>query len=857
MPAMRVLKRNGDLEEVQFDKITERIKKLIYNLEDYIDPCEITKKVVSSVHDKITTSELDVLASELCMNMCNKHTAYGTLAARIAIDNHQKNTSNSFAFVIDKLYNNVDINNDKSPLVSDEVYDIVQKNKHLFENMINFQRDFLLNFFGFKTLMKAYLFKINKIVIERPQHMWLRVAIGIHKNDFEKVEETYELLSTLVFTHATPTLFHSGTPRPQMSSCFLLGTKDSVEGIYKTISDVAIISKWAGGIGCHVSNIRAKNSYIRKTGGYSDGILPMLKVYNNTARYINQSGKRNGSFAMYLEPWHADVFQFLDAKKNHGNEEERARDLFYALWIPDAFMRAVETDSNWYLMCPDESPGLNDVYGEAFDKLYQKYIDEGKYKKKIKARTDLWQAICNAQIETGTPYILFKDTSNKKSNQKNVGTIRSSNLCTEIIEYSDDKEYAVCNLASISLPKFVKKSHPFNSDDNIIVYTKDNCTWCKQLKVLLKNNNIIYDEIILDDKSFAKLKKQEDISTVPQLYKNGIKIGGFDDVFSILRPFFCHDALRKVTHIVTRNLNKIIDLNFYPLPETRTSNLRHRPIGIGVQGLADVFMAIGIPFDSSDAQKLNKEIFETIYFSALEISNQLAIEEEMYETFKGSPLSEGKFQFDLWTECKDFKLSDRWDWELLRQNIIKNGVRNSLLVAPMPTASTSQILGNNECFEPYTNNIYTRRTLAGEFMMVNNWLINDLIDLDLWDDTMCDRLLHYRGSVQKINSIPQRIRDIYKTVWEIKQKVLIDMAADRGLFIDQSQSLNIWMENPTFSSLSKSHFYAWKKGLKTGSYYIRSKPSMNSQSFTIDPEDAKKFEKEEEEDNINCLMCGS
>jgi ribonucleoside-diphosphate reductase subunit M1 len=787
------------------------------------------------------------LASDICINMGLEHFNYTVLASRIAIDNHQKNTSPYFSDVMKRLYERVDVHKSQSPLISDNMYQIIQQHKNVIDDMIDYTRDFLINYFGFKTLQKAYLKKIDNVIVERPQHMWMRVSIGIHGDDLKSVKETYDYLSRLYFTHATPTLFHAGAPYPQLSSCFLLGTSDSVTGIYKTITDVAQISKWAGGIGCHISNIRGKGSYIRRTGGYSDGILPMLKVYNHTARYINQSGKRNGSFAMYLEPWHADIFEFLNAKKNHGSEEERARDLFYGLWIPDRFMRAVERDESWYLMCPDECPGLCDMVGSDFDILYDDYVAKQKYKKRINAR-DVWKAVIDSQIETGTPYMLYKDACNLKSNQQNLGVIKSSNLCCEIIEYSDDKEYAVCNLASISLPKFIKRFEKDEWWDGLVVYTMKDCEWCDMLKFVLKRKHIHYIEKRVSD--FDTFKREKGVKTVPQVYTSEEKhLGGFTDVFHLLRDEIDHQQLYHVTKMITKNLNKVIDANFYPTDETKRSNMRHRPIGLGVQGLADLFMEMMIPFDSDHAKQINKDIFETIYFASLTASLELARETGPYETFFGSPLSKGKFQFDLWGQGGVIAES-RWDWETLRADIMKHGVKNSLLLAPMPTASTSQILGNNECFEPYTSNMYTRRTLAGEFTIMNKHLFRDLEDMGLWSEEMSEKLLHFRGSVQSIREIPKYLKQVYKTVWEIKQKDLIDMSADRGVFVDQSQSLNIFMEEPNYKKLTSCHFYGWKKGLKTGSYYIRSKPAMNSQSFTVDPEKAKQYDRE-------CLMCGS
>ena len=859
MLTMKVKKRDGKLEDVQFDKITTRISRLLGNdLSKYIDPVEISQKVVARIENNISTSQLDILAAELCINMSEIHIAYSTLAARIAIDNHHKNTSSNFLNVMKQLYNNKDINNEHAPLISKELFNIVKEHELVFEKMIHYDRDFKINYFGFKTLMKAYLKKIDNIVVERPQHMWLRVSIGIHGDNLNKVKETYNYMSNLYFTHATPTLFHSGTPRPQMSSCFLLdGSQDSVEGIYDTIKECALISKWAGGIGLHISGIRSNGSYIRKTGGYSEGILPMLHVYNKTARYINQSGKRNGSFALYLEPWHPDIFAFLDAKKNHGNEDERCRDLFYGLWIPDKFMNCVKNQEDWYLMCPDECPNLNEVYGEEFNQLYDSYVSKNMYKKKVKA-LDIWTAIISSQIETGTPYMLFKDACNNKSNQKNLGTIKCSNLCTEIIEYTSKDETAVCNLASIAVNKCL--DFPKNTLKNVKLYTKSNCNWCVLLKGLLKEKSIEFTETKIEESNFEQFKKDRKIETLPQLESDGNMIGGYNDVWKLLCPTFNHKTLYKITKIITENLNKIIDINFYPSEKAKRSNLNHRPIGIGIQGLADLFQIMKYPFDGSDARQLNREIFETIYYASLETSMKLSKKVGPYSTFKDSPFSKGELQFDLWEKYNNTTInhSGRWDWKKLKNNIKKHGTTNSLLLAPMPTASTSQILGNNECIEPYTSNMYTRRTLAGEFTIINKWLMKDLINMNLWNQEMRDKIMYYRGSIQKIKNIPKLTKDIYKTTWEIKQKVLIDLAADRGVYIDQSQSLNIHMEVPTLEKLHKCHFYSWKSGLKTGSYYIRGKPAMNSQSFTIDPKLAIKIKKEEKYDNEDeCLMCGS
>ena len=759
---MQVIKRDGRRESVRFDKITARIEKLSYSLaRDYVQPVEVAKKVITGIYDGVTTVELDNLAAETAATMAVQHPDYAILAARIAISNLHKTTSKSFSKTMKDLYEYIDPKTgDKAGLISDETFEAIQKNAAVLDSSIIYDRDYNYDYFGFKTLERSYLLKMDGQVTERPQHMLMRVSVGIHGEDVEKVLETYELLSGKWFTHATPTLFNAGTPKPQLSSCFLLTMQDdSIEGIYDTLKQCAKISQSAGGIGLSIHNIRATGSYIKGTNGTSNGIIPMLKVFNDTARYVDQGGgKRKGAFAVYLEPWHSDIFEFLDLKKNHGKEELRARDLFYAMWLSDLFMKRVENDDTWSLFCPNEAPGLQDVYGEEFEELYEKYELEGRARKVIKAQ-DLWFKILESQIETGTPYMLYKDAANKKSNQKNLGTIKSSNLCTEILEYTSKDEVAVCNLASIALPKFV-----------------------------------------IDGK-------------------------------------FDHQKLFEVTQVVTRNLNKIIDINYYPVKEAETSNLRHRPIGIGVQGLADTFMMLRMPFESDEAKGLNKDIFETIYFASLSASMEEAKEHGAYESYKGSPISEGIFQFDMW----DVKpQSNRWDWDGLRKSIKKNGVRNSLLLAPMPTASTSQILGNNECFEPYTSNIYTRRVLSGEFVVVNKHLLNDLVELGLWNKDMENRIKAANGSVQSIPEIPQNLKDIYKTVWEIKQKNLVDMSADRGAFICQSQSLNIHMENPTFGKLTSMHFYAWKKGLKTGTYYLRTKAAADAIKFTVE----KKYQEE-------------
>lgn len=752
---MFVIKRNGKKESVKFDKITARIQKLSYGLSALVDPIDVAKKVVEGIYDGVTTTELDNLAAETAASLTTKHPDYALLASRIAVSNLHKNTEKSFSKTMRKLYNYTDPRSGKLlPLLSDEIMEVIEKNAELLDSTIIYDRDFGFDYFGFKTLEKSYLLRLDGKIAERPQHMFMRVSIGIHHDDIESAIITYNLMSERWFTHATPTLFNAGTPKPQMSSCFLLTMKeDSIDGIYDTLRQTAKISQSAGGIGLAIHGIRATGSYIGGTNGTSNGIIPMLRVFNDTARYVDQGGgKRKGAFAIYLEPWHADVFEFLDLRKNHGKEEMRARDLFYALWMPDLFMQRVEENGDWSLFCPNEAPGLHESWGEEFEKLYTTYEKEGKARKTIKAQ-ELWFAIIEAQIETGTPYLLYKDAANRKSNQQNLGTIKSSNLCTEIIEYTSPDEVAVCNLASLALPRFVTD-------------------------------------------------------------------GQFD-----------HQKLYEVTYQATKNLNKIIDFNYYPVEEARNSNMRHRPIGLGVQGLADVFILLRQPFESEAAKVLNKEIFETIYFAAMTASKDLAIKDGAYSTFKGSPLSKGIFQFDMWEESS---LSGRWDWDTLRKEVMQHGVRNSLLVAPMPTASTSQILGNNECFEPYTSNIYTRRVLSGEFIVVNKHLLRDLVELGLWSNDMKNKIIKANGSIQKIEEIPANIKELYKTVWEIKQRNLIDMAADRGAFICQSQSLNLFVDAPSSSKLTSMHFYAWKKGLKTGMYYLRTQAAAQAVQFTVE-----------------------
>ncbi len=789
---MLVVKRDGRRESVKFDKITSRIEKLCYGLDmNYIEPIEIAKKVINGIYDGVTTIELDNLAAETTASLTTKHPEFAKLAARIAISNLHKVTSKSFSNTMKRLYTYVDSKTgENAPLLSTEVYGVIKKNAALLDSTIIYDRDFSYDYFGFKTLERSYLMKIDGNIVERPQHLLMRVAIGIHMEDIEAAIETYHLLSEKWFTHATPTLFNAGTPKPQLSSCFLLTMKDdSIDGIYDTLKQCAKISQSAGGIGLSIHNVRATGSYIKGTGGVSNGIVPMLRNFDMTARYVDQGGgKRKGSFAIYLEPWHADIFQFLDLKKNHGKEELRARDLFYAMWISDLFMKRVENNEMWSLFCPNECPGLGDAYGDEFEKLYTKYEKEGKYRTQIKAQ-DLWFEILESQIETGTPYMLYKDAANKKSNQKNLGTIKSSNLCTEIMEYTSPDEVAVCNLASIALPMFVTEE------------------------------------------------------------------GVFD-----------HQRLHDITKVITKNLNKVIDVNYYPVIEARNSNMRHRPIGIGVQGLADTFLMLKMPFESDEAKGLNTDIHETIYHAAMTASMELAKKDGPYETFKGSPVSKGIFQFDMWGVTPK---SGRWDWDSLKKEVKKNGVRNSLLLAPMPTASTSQILGNNECFEPYTSNIYTRRTLSGEFIIVNKHLMKDLIQLGLWDETMKNRLIEANGSVQNIPEIPQNIKDLYKTVWEISQKTIIDMAADRGAYICQSQSMNIHIQDPNFGKLTSMHFHAWKKGLKTGMYYLRSKAATSAIQFTVNktakeqPVDQKTLEQKQADmvcslDNPDeCEACGS
>ena len=856
----KVIKRNGKKEAISFDKISKRLKNLGKdpNLGDtplHINYTQLVQKICDRLYNGISTTLIDELTAQQCASLITTHPNYGVLASRILISNHQKNTSSSFFDVNDKLYHFKDINGDHHPIIKKEQYEFIKENKEELEKMIDYTRDYLIDYFGFKTLERAYLLRINGEILERPQHMWMRVAVCIHLGNLEKIKNTYDLMSQKYFTHATPTLFNAGTPRPQLSSCYLISMEsDSIKGIYNTLGECASISKWAGCIGLHIHNIRSQGSHIRGTNGTSNGIVPMLRVFNNTARYVDQGGgKRAGSFAIYLEPWHGDIMEFLEMKKNHGDEEARARDLFYALWIPDLFMQRVSQNKKWTLMCPDKCPGLADCYGDEFTKLYEKYEKEGKGNISVSAR-DVWFKILDSQMETGTPYLLYKNACNKKSNQKNLGVIKSSNLCTEIIEYSDENETAVCNLASLGLSKFVDETTPpFN---NVTVYSKDNCKWCDLMKAMLNEKNITFKEIKIKKNKFDEFKQQFEVSTLPLLRHNDKNIGGYTDVLNILRSTFNYEKLHKVTKTVVENLNKVIDINFYPTPKTKTSNMRHRPIGLGVQGLADVFAMMNYPFHSDEAKIINKKIFQTIYHAALESSMEIAKASQQYSTFKGSPASQGILQFDMWEDFdkKDLSLLN-YDWEKLRQDIISNGLSNSLLVAPMPTASTSQILGNNECFEPFTSNIYVRRTLAGEFICVNKYLLNDLIRLGIWSEETKNDIIRNQGSIQDLSYVPKFIKEKYKIVWEIPMKHVIEMAADRGVYICQSQSMNLWMKNPNYKKLTSMHFFSWRKGLKTGLYYLRTEAKAAPQQFTIEPK-MNSLNKSQEDDE-ECLMCGS
>ena len=855
-----VIKRNGKREAISFDKISNRLKNLGKdpNLQGSplnINYTQLVQKICDRLYDGIPTTLIDELTAQQCASLITTHPDYGSLASRILISNHQKNTPPSFYEANEILYNFKDVNNKHYPIIKKEQFDFIQQHKDKLEEMIDYNRDYLIDYFGFKTLERAYLLRVNGKIIERPQHMWLRVAVCIHLGNLEKIKTTYDLMSQKYFTHATPTLFNAGTPRPQLSSCYLIAMEsDSINGIYNTLGECASISKWAGGIGLHIHNIRSQGSHIRGTNGTSNGIVPMLRVFNNTARYVDQGGgKRAGSFAIYLEPWHGDIMEFLEMKKNHGDEEARARDLFYALWIPDLFMQRVSENKKWTLMCPDKCPGLTDCYGEDFKKLYEKYEKEGRGNITLSAR-DIWFKILDSQMETGTPYLLYKNACNKKSNQKNLGVIKSSNLCTEIVEYSDENETAVCNLASIALSNFVTDTKsPFT---NVSLYTKDNCKWCTLLKMLLRNKNVTFKEYKIKKNAFQEFKEKFEVETLPLVLDNNKKIGGYTDTLNILRSQFDYNKLHDVTKIVVENLNKVIDINFYPTKKTKTSNMRHRPIGLGVQGLADVFARMNYPFHSQEAKLINKKIFQTIYHAALESSMEIAIKNKTpYSTFKGSPASKGILQFDMWENFdeKDLNLMG-YDWQKLKNDIKTNGIANSLLVAPMPTASTSQILGNNECFEPFTSNIYVRRTLAGEFICVNKYLLNDLIDLGLWNEESKNDIIRNNGSVQDLSYVPKFIKEKYKIVWEIPMKHIIEMAADRGVYICQSQSMNLWMKNPNYKKLTSMHFFSWRKGVKTGLYYLRTEAKAAPQQFTIEPKAQDSNKKYEEED---CLMCGS
>jgi ribonucleoside-diphosphate reductase alpha subunit len=912
-----VKKRDGKFENISFDKIGTRLKKLGKGELD-VNFTSLVQKVIDRLYDKIPTYEIDELTAQQCASLSTTHPDYGILASRIMISNHQKNTPSTLKECMSLLYNFRDVNEKHCPIVNNNLWLIMCNYHEEIEKMIDYNRDYLFDYFGFKTLERAYLMRVNSKIVERPQHMIMRVALALHGSDLDSVKESYELMSQKFFTHATPTLFNAGTNRQQMSSCYLIGMEsDSIGGIYNTLSDCASISKWAGGIGMHIHNIRAAGSHIRGTNGTSNGIVPMLRVFNNTARYCDQGGgKRKGSFAIYLEPWHGDIESFLDMKKNHGDEEQRARDLFYALWIPDLFMKRVKSNSEWTLMCPDKCPGLSDIYGDEFESLYEKYESEGKGNKTVKAR-DIWLKILDSQIETGTPYMLYKDAVNKKSNQKNLGTIKSSNLCCEIQEYSDDKETAVCNLASIGLSKFINPLH--HSYKSAKVWTKNDCGYCEMAKRLLEDNNITYQEMDVEKhkEEFEIYKKQifdvheTEIKTVPQIELDGNYIGDYSTLEDLLRPEFDYKKLHEVTKIVTNNLNKVIDINFYPTEKTQRSNFKHRPVGIGVQGLADTFALMNIPFHSDKAKEINVKIFETIYHAALEKSCEISknriqdmikikisfeknewyfknkddyctyyninypydgysvneydkIQELLekykpipaeikrdthlgaYSSFIGSPTHQGILQFDMW----DVTPSDRYDWSTLKENIKTYGIRNSLLLAPMPTASTSQILGNNECFEPFTSNIYVRRTLAGEFVIINKYLLKELIKLNLWNPETKNSIIKNRGSIQHMKNIPKVLRDRFKIVWEIPMKHVIEMSADRGAYICQSQSLNLWMENPNYNKLTAMHFFGWSKGLKTGEYYLRTKAKAAPQQFTIEPD-------KNQEDDEECLMCGA
>ncbi len=961
---MYVTKRNGCTEVLKYDKILERTKVIGNRFHIDIDYEMLTQKVMDQLYNNIKTSEIDELMCQQCASLGTNDYSYYVLASKLSISNHQKEVSSDFVENYTKIFNH------NEGYLSQSFLHIIQKHAPFFKTFIDYDKDYDIDFFGFKTLERAYLMKYQDKIHERIQHLWLRVAIQIHQENLEKVKTTYDALSNKYFIHATPTLFNAGTKRPQLSSCYLIAMEDdSIQGIFNTLQDCASISKWAGGIGLHIHNVRAKNTKIVGTNGKSNGIVPMLKVYNNTARYVDQGGgKRSGSFAIYLEPWHADIEDFLELRKNHGDEEMRARDLFYALWIPDLFMKKVEQDDYWYLMCPNICPGLSDCYGDAFEKLYNQYVDGNKYNKKIRAR-ELWFQILDSQMETGTPYMLYKDAINQKSNQKNIGMIKSSNLCCEITEYSDENETAVCNLASIALPQYVKQHCSLETKENIVIYTKTKCKYCNMAKILMNEFDVPYTAVVLDDdterQAFYKTQSEaldKDIKSVPQIFVNNVHLGGYKELKEKLSHVFDYTHLKEVTEVVTENLNHIIDCNFYPTPKTYASNMNHRPIGIGVQGLANTFAKLDVPFDSDEAEVINQKIFETIYYGAMCCSNKMAKErnehvlsfqqelimdlyeskgeylewfipyfkknyydpsfsyyehisneaqiakditkryhdikptmEEVfgksfyhafdlylkdqyekhrhqyanyescdeimksflrnenhhgaYSSFEGSPLSEGKFQFDLW----DVKAT-MYDWDSLRQTICKYGVRNSLCVAPMPTASTSQILANNECFEPFTSNIYSRRTLAGEFVVINHHLMEELKQHGIWNIELKNKIIEHKGSVQKIDEIPQSIKNKYKIVWDMSMKRLINMAKTRGAFICQSQSMNLWVEDPNYKNLTSMHFYAWKSGLKTGLYYLRRKAKHQAQQFTIEPNQFMNAKQEEEEPEA-CEMC--
>lgn len=842
---MRVTKRDGTLEDVSFDKVLRRIKTLSENLHK-VDPTIIAQKVCSRIYDKVSTSELDELAARICTVMSTDIPEYSILSSKIIISNNHKNTPNTFSECIEKLKG--------IGILDEKIYNFVVKNKTLLNNTIDNEKDYNFTWFSFKTLERSYLLKVNGKTTERIQYMFMRVSCGIHYPDVNEVLKSYNGLSNKYFTHATPTLFNSGTIRPQLLSCFLTKPEDSIPGIYKWISDLAKISKEAGGIGATVSCIRGKGSYIQGSNSYSSGIIPMLKVVNETMKYVNQGGRRAGSAAIYLEPHHQDIMSFLEIRLNHGNEDDRARDLFTAIWASDLFMERVRDDKDWSLFNPNECKELDNVYGEEYKKLYEKYEKEGKAKNIIKAQ-DVWKAITKSQIETGTPYICFKDSVNEKSNQKNYGTIKASNLCAEIVQYHDENEYACCCLSSICLPQFIIPKNVENK--RFLIHTIDNCSYCTLAKLLFTNNNIDYKEI-----THTREEVNNSGKTYPQVYIDDECIGGYDNLKKILEPSYDFNKLEEIAGQMVRNLNKVIDVNLYPVPETRNSNFKHRPLGIGVQGLADVFCLMRYPFDSNEAKELNKKIFETIYYGAMKATIELSKEYGPYETFQGSPLSKGLFQFDLWNKPE----SSRYNWGKLRKDVIKYGARNSLLVACMPTASTSQIMGNNETIEPYTSNMYVRRTLSGEFIISNKHMIKDLCGLGIWDKHLKDRVIANNGSIQNIESIPDKIKNLYKTSWELKQKALMDLSVSRAPYVCQTQSLNLFFEEPTTKILTSAMFYAWKCGLKTGVYYVRSRPKTQAQQFTIDPKLIKNKELQEKQnkniknnsidyENDSCTMC--